>query len=47
MTVQNAALARIGMIWARAASLAAGVFGVSFLLRAIADIAPRAHWLGI
>jgi len=38
--------AQIMPIRARAASLAAGVFGVAFLLRAIADIAPQAHWLG-
>jgi ABC-2 type transport system permease protein len=37
--------AQIMPIRARAASLAAGVFGVAFLLRAIADIAPHAHWL--
>jgi ABC-2 type transport system permease protein len=37
--------AQIMPIRARAASLAAGVFGVAFLLRAIADIAPQAHWL--
>jgi len=30
---------------ARAAALAAAVFGVSFLLRAVADVAPTAHWL--
>lgn len=38
--------AQIMPIRARAASLAAGVFGVAFLLRAIADIAAQAHWLG-
>jgi len=38
--------AQIMPIRARAASLAAGVFGVAFLLRAVADIAPQAHWLG-
>jgi ABC-2 type transport system permease protein len=37
--------AQIMPIRARAASLAAGVFGVAFLLRAMADIAPHAHWL--
>ncbi len=29
----------------RAAGIAAGVFGVSFLLRAIGDAAPSVHWL--
>ena len=32
-------------IRARATGSAAAVFGVAFLLRAIADVAPRAHWL--
>src|SRR5262249_2135717 len=30
---------------ARASGLAAAVFGVSFLVRAVADVAPSAHWL--
>lgn len=30
---------------ARATGLAAGVFGVSFMLRALGDSAPSAHWL--
>lgn len=32
-------------IRARATGSAAAVFGVAFLLRAVADVAPRAHWL--
>ena len=32
-------------IRARAAALATAVFGVSFLVRAVADVAPAAHWL--